>query len=114
MFRLRLGVLTLVSVDSKIRTIHAAEIATAALVRRDYVRWMIAFGIESGRKRKNLGGTEFHAEPACFATLDNNGYASFSHKNPHNGVLRTPVVQKALWVFLSQDGVTHVTAACEV
>jgi hypothetical protein len=74
---------------------------------------MIAFGIESGRKRKNLGGTEFHAEPACFASFDNNGNASFSHKNPHNGVLRTPVVQKELWFFLSQDGVTQVTEACE-
>jgi hypothetical protein len=34
-------------------------------------------------------------------------------KNPHNGVSRTPVVQKELWFFLSQDGVTQVTESCE-
>src|SRR5246127_4340601 len=36
-------------VDRKIRAVHPAQIAAAALFGRDYMGWMIALGIESGR-----------------------------------------------------------------
>jgi len=56
-------------VDCKIRTIHAAQIATATFFRIDYVRWVISLGIERGRERKYLGGTELHAEPTGLTPL---------------------------------------------
>src|SRR5581483_9900805 len=37
-----------VAEDGKVRTVHAAQIATAALLRRDHVRCVIALGVECG------------------------------------------------------------------
>jgi hypothetical protein len=43
------------------------------------VRRMVALGVESGREREHVGGTELHTEAAGFATLDDNGNTSFWH-----------------------------------
>src|SRR5215469_4126607 len=51
------------SVDGEVGTIHAAQIAAAALFGSDDVRRMVSLRIESGRKRENLGRTELHAKP---------------------------------------------------
>jgi hypothetical protein len=45
----------------------------------DYVRWMVALGIESGRERKHVGGAKLHAEATGFAALDDDRNTSFSH-----------------------------------
>jgi hypothetical protein len=58
------------AVNGEIGTIHSAEIATAAFLRRDYMRWVVALGIESGREREHCRGTELHAEAARFTALD--------------------------------------------
>src|ERR1019366_4337790 len=83
-FHVRLGGLSLVAVNGEVGTVHAAAIAAAALLRRDHVRRMIAFGIKSRGKRQDLGGAEFHTEPTGLATLNDDGYASFCcHEYPH-------------------------------
>src|SRR6266536_1055400 len=82
-FHLRFGRLGLIAVDGKVRTVHAAQIAAAALIWRHHMRRMIAFGIKCRGKREHLGGTELHAEPACLTSLDNDGDASFCHEYPH-------------------------------
>ena len=111
---LRSGRLNLVAVNSEVRAVHAAEIAAAALVRRNHVRRMIAFGIKGRRKREDLGGTEFHAETAGLAALNDDGYASFCHEYPHKQGLGAPVVQSALWSRYGQRGVMGITEACEI
>jgi len=40
---------------------------------------MVALGIESGRERQHVGGTELHTETAGFATFNDDGNASFCH-----------------------------------
>jgi hypothetical protein len=43
------------------------------------MRWVIALGIEGRGERQDFGRTKFHAETACFATLDDDGNATFGH-----------------------------------
>jgi len=43
------------------------------------VRWMVAFGIESGREREHFCGTKLDTEAAGFAALNDDGNTSFCH-----------------------------------
>jgi len=43
------------------------------------VRRMVALGVESGREREHVAGTKLHTEATGFATLYDNGNASFWH-----------------------------------
>jgi len=61
------------------------------------MRRMIALGIERRRKRKNLRGTEFHAETAGLATLYNDINLTFSHCIPHSRELGNSL---RLWVIM--------------
>lgn len=76
-------------VDREIGTVHAAEVTTAALFGRDHMGRMVSLGIKGGGKREDFGGTELHAKAAGFTALNDDGNASFSHRNPH-GVMATP------------------------
>ena len=114
MFRLRFRLWSPVAVNGKIRTVHAAQVAAAALVRRYNMRWMIAFGIKRRRKREHFSRTEFHAESARFTSLDNYGNAPFRHKYPHKQECELPFFMKNHYgFFVSQDGVMWVTESCE-
>jgi hypothetical protein len=68
-----------VSVDSKIGAIHSAKVAAATFLGFDDVRWMIALGVKSGRKSKNVSGTELYAEAAGLTTFDFDFYGSLRH-----------------------------------
>src|SRR5581483_9339206 len=65
------------TVNSEIRAVHPAQIASAALVRRDHVRRVVALGIECRGERQDLGGTELHAKAASLTALNNDVDASF-------------------------------------
>src|SRR6266568_858934 len=75
----------LVAVNREVGTIHAAQIASAALLRIDYMRWVITLGIEGGGECEYLGGTELNTEATGLATLDHNRNASFCHGTPTSG-----------------------------
>ncbi len=70
------------TVDREIGTIHAAQIAAAALFRSDYVRRMVALGIESRGERKHLSRAELHAEATGLAALNHDGNRASRHHNP--------------------------------
>ena len=55
--------------DCEIRAVHSTKIAAAAFFGVDHVGRVIALGVEGGRERKDVGGTELHAEPAGLAAL---------------------------------------------
>jgi hypothetical protein len=59
-------------VDGKIRTIHAAEITSAAFFLIDYMGWMVSLGVEGRRKRQHLGWTELNTEATSLTSLNNN------------------------------------------
>src|SRR5215469_3742061 len=65
--------------DSEIGAIHTAEIAAAALLWIDHVGRMIAFGVEGGRERQHMGGTELHAEPTGLTALCKDLNRTFCH-----------------------------------
>src|SRR5215831_5327286 len=65
--------------DGEIGAIHAAEVAAAAFVGVNHVGRVIALGVEGGRERKNVGGTELHAEPTGLAALHNDLNRTFCH-----------------------------------
>jgi len=67
------------------RNFDAAQIASAALLRIDYVRRVITLGIEGGGECEYLGGTEHNTEATGLATLDHNRNASFCHVTPTSG-----------------------------
>ena len=75
--RSRLG-----AVDGEIRAIHAAQVATAALLRMHDMGRMVALGIEGGRKRQNFGWTKLRTEAAGFTALHHNRNTSFCHEFP--------------------------------
>jgi hypothetical protein len=60
-----------VSVDGKIRAIHATEIASIAFFWLYRVWWVITLGVECSRKRENLAGTELNAETAGLTSFHN-------------------------------------------
>ncbi|HXY10073.1 MAG TPA: hypothetical protein VEI52_19685 [Terriglobales bacterium] len=53
------------------------------------MRRVIAMGIESGRNRQDLGGTEFHAEAARLTALNDNVNRPFDHIKPCEETLRS-------------------------
>jgi len=53
------------------------------------MRRVIAMGIESGRNRQDLGGTEFHAEAARLTALNDNVNRPFDHIKPSEETLRS-------------------------
>src|SRR5215472_7237255 len=91
--------------DGEVGTIHAAQIAAAALFGSDDVRRMVSLRIESGRKRENLGRTELHAKSARLTAFDNDRNTSFGHGNPPRqralGALKTA---RKLWLGLIARG----------
>jgi uncharacterized protein Veg len=54
---------------------------------------MITLGIEGGRERQHVRGTELHAETASLAALYDDRNTTFCHESPQRGVTITPVVQ---------------------
>src|ERR1019366_2787362 len=72
----------LVSEDREVRAIHAAQIATAALLRVDHVRCVIPLSIESRGERQNVRGTELHAESAGLTALHHDLHRTFGHCCP--------------------------------
>src|SRR5579864_8449225 len=72
--------------DREIGTVHAAQIAAAALLSRDQMRRVISLGVERGGERENFGWTKFHAEAAGLAALHHDGNRTFSYQeHPHGG-----------------------------
>src|SRR5271165_2244094 len=67
------------SEDREIRAVHTAEIAAAAFFGVDHVGRVIALGVEGGREREDVGGTELHAEPTSLAALYYDLNRTFSH-----------------------------------
>src|ERR1022692_5031405 len=59
----------LVSEDCEVGAVHAAQIATAALLRVDHVRSVISLGVKSRGERQNVRGTELYAESAGLTAL---------------------------------------------
>lgn len=113
------------SVNREVGTVHTAQIAATALLWRDYMRRVVALGVEGRGKREHFGGAELYAEAARFAAFDHDGNASFCHEYPRGIVDSSTSVRagpaqpqssssEALWVSLSQEGVTPVTGCCEV
>src|SRR5208337_505319 len=78
----------LMSEDGEIGAIHAAQIATAALLRMDHVRSVITLGVESRGERQNVRGTELYAESAGFTALNHNLHRTFGHCCPFFLALR--------------------------
>src|SRR5579884_1150213 len=75
-----------ISEDGEIGTVHAAQIAAAALLGRHQVRRVISLGVERGGEREHLGGAKFHAEAAGLAALHHDGNRTFScQEHPHGG-----------------------------
>jgi hypothetical protein len=67
--------------DREIGTEHSAQIAAAALLRVDHMRWMVSLGIKSGGKSQNLCRTELNAKPAGFTALHFDYDVTFCHLN---------------------------------
>src|SRR5208283_345646 len=72
----------LMSEDGEVGTIHAAQIATTALLRMDHVRSVITLGVESRGERQNFRGTKLHAETAGLAALYHDLHCTFGHCCP--------------------------------
>src|SRR5579864_3745435 len=75
----------LLSVDREVGTVHTAQIAAAALLRRYHVRRMVSLVVESGRERQHLCRAELHAKAAGLTALHNDRNASFRHGTPTVG-----------------------------
>src|SRR6266481_579931 len=69
-------------INREVGTVHPTEVAAAALFRSHDVGRMVALGVESRGEREHLGGTELHAESACFAALNDDGNTTFCHGSP--------------------------------
>jgi len=86
------------AVDGEVRAIHSAQVAAAALFRVHDMGRVIALGIEGGRERQDLGGTELHAKAARLTALHNNINSTFCHENPHvRKWLGTSKESETLW-----------------
>src|SRR5664279_716130 len=72
----------LVSEDGEVGAVHAAQIATAALLRMDHVRSVITLGVKSGGERQDVRGTELHAESAGLTSLDYDLHRTLGHCCP--------------------------------
>src|ERR1017187_1765081 len=72
----------LVTEDREVGAIHAAQIATAALLRMDHVRSVITLGIKGGGERQDVRGTELHAESAGLTSLDYDLHRTLGHCCP--------------------------------
>src|SRR5438046_7475457 len=79
---LRGGAIIFVSVDGEVRAIHAAQVATTALLRLHDVRRVIALGIERGGECQDLGGTELHAKATGFTAFHDDFNSTFCHEAP--------------------------------
>jgi hypothetical protein len=75
---------------------------------------MVTLGVESRRKRQNLGWTELDAESARFAALDYDGNSSFGHETPTSGAVAAPEFISDYAFAGSQLGVTMITERGEV
>jgi len=82
-----------VPVNREIRTVHPAQVASAALFRMHHVRWMIALRIEGARKLQHVRRTKLNAKPTGFTPLNDDRNTPFCHEIPHLGVTITPVFQ---------------------
>src|SRR5215831_14263459 len=109
----RLGLGSAISIDREGGTVHSAQIAAAAVLRRDHVRRMIAFGIKCRGQRQDFGRTELHAKPARLTSLDDNGNPSFGHDTPTRESDGAPEVLRHYGFAFSQRGVMWVTKVCE-
>jgi len=99
----------LLSVNRKVGTIHPAQIAAAALLRRDHVRRMVALGIESGREGQHLCRAELHTKAAGLTALHNDRNASFCHGPPQSESVGHSRISKNYGLSLSHRGVTRIT-----
>src|SRR5271165_5936305 len=72
----------LVAEDGEVGAVHAAQIATAALLRMHQVRSVITLGIEGGGERQNFGGTKLHTETAGLTALYHDLHCTFGHGQP--------------------------------
>src|SRR5208283_1016601 len=72
----------LMSEDGEVGTIHAAQIATTALLRMDHVRSVITLGVESRGERQNFRGTKLHTETAGLTALYHDLHCTFGHCCP--------------------------------
>jgi hypothetical protein len=60
----------------------------------NYMRRMIALGVEGRRERQYVRGTEFHAKATCFAALDDDRNTSFCHESPQTGAATAPKINR--------------------
>src|SRR5205823_2420843 len=74
--------MVLVAVDREVGAVHAAQVAAATLFWLNHVRRMVSLGIEGGRERQDLGGTELHAKAARLTALHNDVNSTFCHESP--------------------------------
>src|ERR1019366_7873946 len=72
----------LVPENREVGAVHAAQIATAALLRVDHVRSVISLGVESRGERQNMRGTELYAESAGLTALNHNLHRTLGHCCP--------------------------------
>src|SRR6516164_4217708 len=96
--------------DSEIGAIHTAQIAAAALLGIDHVGRVIALGVEGGRERQDVGGTELHAEPTGLTALYDDLNRTFCHALvPWRRRGRLPTFPKGGEMWATQvvaDGIT--------
>jgi hypothetical protein len=67
--------------DREIGTEHSTQIAAAALLGVDHMRWMVSLGVKSCGESQNLGRTELNAKPAGLAALHFDYDVTFCHSN---------------------------------
>src|ERR1035438_5271610 len=72
----------LIPENREVGAIHAAQIATAALLRVDHVRSVISLGVKSRGERQNVRGTELYAESAGLTALNHNLHRTLGHCCP--------------------------------
>ena len=82
------------------------------------MRRVVSLGIKSGREREHMRGTEFHAEAASLAALNDDRNASFWHLIPQlksddmTSLQVTSVGRDYAWNHI-QNGVMAVTKQSE-
>ena len=61
------------SEDGEVGAVHAAKVATAALIRCYGMGRVVTLGVKGGRESQNMGWAKLDTKPTPFTAFDGNG-----------------------------------------